>query len=209
MIVLSHRGYWKERAEQNTAAAFARSFRLGFGTETDLRDLDGRLVIAHDPARAGAPPAGVLFEAHAAADATLPLALNVKADGLHKWVREAFDRYGLANAFVFDVAVPDARGYLAAGVPVFTRHSELEPEPAFYAAAAGVWVDGFESDWATEADLARHLAAGKRVCVVSPELHGRPPAAFWDRLAAMRCAADPRLMLCTDLPEAAREVFRG
>jgi len=45
--------------------------------------------------------------------------------------------------------------------------------------------------------------------VVSPELHRRPHAAFWERLAGMRCAADPRLMLCTDLPEDATEVFRA
>jgi glycerophosphoryl diester phosphodiesterase len=207
VIVLSHRGYWKEGAEKNTAGAFARSFHLGFGTETDLRDLDGQLVIAHDPARSGALAAEVLFEIHRAIDPTLPLALNVKADGLQRWVKGALERYGLERAFVFDMSVPDARGYLAAGVPVFTRQSELECEPAFYGAAAGVWVDGFESDWATERDLARHLGAGKRVCVVSPELHKRPHEAFWERLAGMGCAADPRLMLCTDLPEDAREVF--
>ena len=46
MIVLSHRGYWKTPAEKNTAAAFRRSFDLGFGTETDVRDRGGELVIA-------------------------------------------------------------------------------------------------------------------------------------------------------------------
>ncbi len=209
MIVLSHRGYWQTSSQKNNAGAFARSFHLGFGTETDLRDLDGELVIAHDPAQAGALPAEVLFEMHAAINPTLPLALNIKADGLHPWVLAAFDRFGLTGSFVFDMSVPDARGYLAAGIPCFTRQSELELEPSFYDVAEGVWLDGFESEWFTEDVIVRHLAANKRVCVVSPELHRRPHTAFWNQLALMRCASDPRLMLCTDLPEDALRVFHG
>ncbi len=48
MQVISHRGYWKSAAEKNTTTAFARSFALGYGTETDVRDLNGELVISHD-----------------------------------------------------------------------------------------------------------------------------------------------------------------
>ena len=48
MEILSHRGYWKTVTEKNTIIAFKRSFNLGFGTETDIRDLNGNLVISHD-----------------------------------------------------------------------------------------------------------------------------------------------------------------
>jgi len=41
MLVISHRGYWKELAEKNRPIAFERSFALGFGTETDIRDYKG------------------------------------------------------------------------------------------------------------------------------------------------------------------------
>ncbi|HDG1702299.1 TPA: hypothetical protein PFE33_004667, partial [Kluyvera ascorbata] len=34
--------------EKNTQTAFERSFSLGFGTETDIRDFGGELVISHD-----------------------------------------------------------------------------------------------------------------------------------------------------------------
>lgn len=209
MIILSHRGYWKAATEKNAVEAFARSFRHGFGTETDLRDFEGRMVIAHDPALAGALQAEVLLEVHSAIDPALPLALNIKADGLQRWVREAFNQFGLTNSFVFDMSVPDARGYLSEGIPCFTRHSEWEPVPAFYAQAAGVWLDGFDSDWFMETDevIQGHLAAGKQVCIVSPELHKRPHDACWSRLAGMRCAKDSRLMLCTDFPEEARRLF--
>ena len=48
MIILSHRGYWKSEKERNQEVAFHRSFDLGYGTETDIRDIQGKLVISHD-----------------------------------------------------------------------------------------------------------------------------------------------------------------
>ena len=48
MIILSHRGYWKDVNEKNQQVSFERSFSLGFGTETDIRDYKGELVISHD-----------------------------------------------------------------------------------------------------------------------------------------------------------------
>ncbi len=207
MQLLSHRGYWKAAAEKNTPAAFARSFHMGFGTETDLRDLGGRLVVAHDPPAADALPAEVLFGIHRGVGADLPLALNVKSDGLQKLLVPLLDRFAIGNWFVFDMAVPDALGWIEAGAPAFTRHSEIEERPAFYDRAAGVWLDGFASEWWTADTIRRHRDAGKTVCVVSPELHGRDPRPAWDRLAGLR--SDPRVMLCTDRPEDARQVIHA
>ena len=48
MIILSHRGYWKSEEERNQEVAFHHSFDLGYGTETDIRDIQGKLVISHD-----------------------------------------------------------------------------------------------------------------------------------------------------------------
>jgi glycerophosphoryl diester phosphodiesterase len=45
MKIMSHRGYWRGEDEKNTTTAFSRSFDLGFGTETDVRDALGQLVI--------------------------------------------------------------------------------------------------------------------------------------------------------------------
>lgn len=207
MQILSHRGYWKTPAEQNSATALARSFHLGFGTETDLRDRDGRLVISHDPAGAASMPAEMLFEIHRGIDDSLPLALNLKSTGLQKLLRTMLDQFSVRDYFLFDMAVPDTIACIKAGLKVFTRQSEYEREPMFYAASTGVWFDGFETDWAENSTLSRHLDAGKRVCIVSPELHGRDPRAFWDRLSAMPSVRSPELMLCTDLPEAARGHF--
>ena len=49
MKILSHRGYWKEEKEKNTIDAVRKAFDHGFGIESDIRDLDGKLVISHNP----------------------------------------------------------------------------------------------------------------------------------------------------------------
>lgn len=41
MKILSHRGYWKNKQEKNSIAAFDRSFLNSYGLETDLRDVAG------------------------------------------------------------------------------------------------------------------------------------------------------------------------
>ncbi len=209
MLLLSHRGYWKSAEEKNRINAFERSFALGFGTETDLRDYRGALVISHDIADEHSLPLADFFDLYRQMGTNLPLALNIKADGLQAKLESALDRYAIRNYFVFDFSIPDGLLYLNAGQPIFTRQSEYEAQPAFYAQASGVWMDGFHGDWMQEQEIAQHLDAGKRVCLVSPELHQRPHLALWQRLAALPFVSVDALILCTDYPEEARRFFNG
>lgn len=207
MRILSHRGFWLSASEKNSPEAFTRSFDCGFGTETDLRDLDGQLVIAHDPPRAGNLAAAALFAVHAANDAKLPLAINIKSDGLQPLMIELLEKFTPRDVFVFDMSIPDMLGWLRTGIPVFTRHSDVEPEPVLVDRVAGVWLDGFNSDWWDEAVVRRHLDAGRRVCIVSPELHRRNHRSAWERLAASDLPQSGQLMLCTDYPADGMELF--
>ena len=204
MEIISHRGYWGDRSERNQAVAFHRSFDLGFGTETDVRDLGGQLVISHDM------PTGTEMSLDALltimGGRNLPLAINIKADGMAAAVKEKFERAGHTNWFVFDMAVPDMRSYLQQGVATYTRLSEVEPSPAWINQAAGIWLDGFEGEWYSNAEIEALLAQGLKVCVVSPELHGRPHEPLWSRLLDLRNTAG--LTLCTDLPETAQHYFK-
>jgi hypothetical protein len=204
MKILSHRGYWKKTAEKNTKEAFARSFELGFGTETDVRDALGKLLISHDPPRGGEISFEEMLKLHSSVDKRLPLALNVKADGLQVMAAELLRIHGLTEYFFFDMSVPDMIGYHKQGLRFFTRQSELEPEPLLLKESAGAWMDHFYSDWITESAVAPYLEANKQVCLVSPDLHKRDHRAFWESLATWDSRYDDRLMLCTDLPEEAR-----
>lgn len=203
MKILSHRGYWKSPEEKNLDAAFERSFSLGFGTETDIRDLAGTLVVSHDMPKEGVLTACDLFEIHQHTCPSACLALNIKSDGLQVPLSTLLEKYAIEDYFLFDMSIPDALACLRRGLRCFSRQSEYEPEPAFYSQAEGVWIDGFHGEWWDEEVILGHLNAGKRVCLVSPELHGRPHLPFWEKLAGWDCVTSAELMLCTDLPESA------
>jgi glycerophosphoryl diester phosphodiesterase len=207
LTVLSHRGYWKDAAEKNTEVAFRRSFDLGFGTETDVRDHAGELVISHDPPRDGAMPFEAFLDLLDGRD--LPLALNVKADGLAAAIHAAMARRRLGNWFVFDMSVPDTLHQFAAGNPVYVRQSEHEPAPALVERAQGVWLDGFDGDWWTAETVVNWTRLGKAVCVVSPELHRRDPARAWRTLQQAKWPHPERVRLCTDRPEEAVDCLGG
>lgn len=202
-MILSHRGYWLEPKEKNLESAFRRSFDLGFGTETDVRDSGRQLVISHDMPNGGEM---TLLDFLTILDnRALPLAINVKADGLAVPVMEAMETKGVMDWFVFDMSVPDMRAYLRAGAPVFTRMSEVERKPAWLEQATGVWLDAFSGSWYDANQIAALLENGKRVCVVSPELHGRESEPCWEMLVPF--SGHPAVMLCTDYPERARKFF--
>lgn len=207
MKVLAHRGLWREPRETNTATALKNALTNGFGVETDLRDRQGTLVIAHDPADAAAATADDFFSRYRGMGSGLPLALNIKADGLCSMLRPLLERYAVSNYFCFDMSVPETRAYAREGFRFFTRQSEYEADPALYTQAQGVWMDMFETDWIAPADVERHLVESKAVALVSPELHGRPHILWWERLRSSHVVADPNVMLCTDHPEEAQKFF--
>lgn len=215
MELLAHRGMWTTRDQRNTPAALADAFAHGWGVETDIRDLAGRIAISHD---------GPLADHSYFLEDLLGdwrrhgtpgrLALNVKADGLQDAVHAALASQltpaEVARCFVFDASVPDERMWLRAGVvPTFVRHSELEPMPTaspHYALAVGVWLDAFEGEWWDAAVVRAHLDQGLLVAVVSPELHGRDHRACWQMLVDDGLWQTPGVLLCTDLPAAAQEL---
>lgn len=207
MIILSHRGYWKDLSEKNQPTAFNRSFSLGFGTETDIRDRNGDLVISHDMPGADAITLADMLDILGGRD--LPLALNIKADGLGRKLQSQLRARGLTQWFTFDMSVPETVVQIGLGMPVFSRASEYERRPVLYDQAIGIWLDGFLSDWFSPDDVAAFLQDGKRVAIVSPELHRRSHLGLWQRLREAGLTDNPELMLCTDLPEDAQAYFGG
>ena len=208
MIVLGHRGYWNNPLEKNTEAAFRRAFSQGFGIETDVRDLAGTLVISHDPPQGAEMTFERLLQIHSEYDAKLWLAINIKADGLQKPLQKILCAYRISNYFVFDMSVPDLLGYIQAGLCTFTRESEYEKELAGYNQVQGVWLDEFHGHWIAEDIVFRHVTEQKKVCIVSPELHGRSYMNEWTEYKRIKIKNGlDSIMLCTDYPEEARQFF--
>ncbi|MEI6335430.1 MAG: hypothetical protein WCS87_12785 [Methylococcaceae bacterium] len=203
MKIISHRGYWHNVPEKNTETAFRRSFALNFGTETDVRDCLCELVISHDMPRGGEMPLTTLISLMGKDEQLL--AINIKADGLAKLLCKTMANYNRANWFVFDMSIPDTREHLAVSNPVFARMSEVEQEPVWLDRIEGIWLDSFEDEWFDQTLIKSLFNKGKRVCVVSSELHGRDHSLLWSKLLPL--AREDRLILCTDIPEQAREFF--
>ena len=205
MFIISHRGYWRSIEEKNSEIAFSRSFKLDFGTETDIRDCLGKLVISHDM-----PTGGEMdFEKFLSLveNNQKLLAINVKADGLAVQLKHAMRNYNPEFWFAFDMSIPDMRAHIAVGNPVFARMSEVEKEIAWFDSVEGVWLDSFDIEW-FDLDIIRDLIEhGKKVCIVSSELHGRDYSKLWRSLLPL--AGYDSLILCTDLPEDARTFFAG
>jgi glycerophosphoryl diester phosphodiesterase len=207
MIIISHRGYWKSADEKNRPIAFRRSFDLGFGTETDVRDRNGALVISHEMADTDAMTLDDLLDL--LDSRKLPLAINIKADGLARSLQQQMAARGLSGWFTFDMTVPELVVQLRLGLPAYTRASEYEQPPPCYDRAIGVWLDSFAGQWYSPSIIEQFLRDGKRVSIVSPELHGREHLSLWSSLKQSRLVAHPDLMLCTDLPEDAVTFLEG
>lgn len=207
MIIISHRGYWKSSGEKNSKKAFERSFSLGVGVELDIRDYQGQIVVSHDIADNHCVKLETVFQLYQDIKSDVSIALDIKADGLQQKLKELLETFRITNYFVFDMSLPDALIYLEYGLNTFTRLSEYEKEPLFFKKATGVWMDSFKDDWIKIDDIKFHLDNGKKVCLVSPELHRRDHVPFWKRLRHLDEQASRNTILCTDCPKEARRFF--
>lgn len=202
--IIAHRGYWKTELEKNTMTALKRAIDCGYGFETDLRDCRGELVISHNPPTGNEITVKSIFEMYSQKQSDVPLALNIKADGLQEMLAELVAKYNINNYFVFDMSVCDTLPYISQHFKIASRRSEYEKDMPFYMNSATVWVDFFMNDSLVRSEVERILKDGKIACVVSPELHGRDYFDVWNQLKYIN---NTNLYLCTDYPEKADKFF--
>lgn len=209
MKIIAHRGFWLQECEKNTPVAFLRAIEHGFGIETDFRDFNGQLVVAHDLPINGVMTAVEFNDLLLKNPFSSQLAINIKSDGLHALITSFIGRTGLKNYFVFDMALPDMRGYLKNNTHTFTRLSEYEPHPHLLNDCKGVWLDAFESEWYDAGIINSLLNQNKQVAIVSSELHGRCHMALWDFVKKNNFHRNDLIAICTDFPLQAKEYFDG
>lgn len=207
MQIIAHRGFWTHPSQKNTLEAFERALSHGFGIETDFRDCNGQLVIAHDLPVGGEMLASDFFVLCRRHSHSGIHAFNVKADGLQTQFLNLLDLWGREGYFLFDMSVPDTLGYLKLGQPVYIRMSEYEDNKNLEKMGKGIWLDAFFSEWYKMDLIANLLGNGKDVALVSPELHGRPYLDFWESLKKSKIYKNSGLSICTDYPLMAKEYF--
>lgn len=207
MKIVSHRGYWEEVAEQNKVVAFERAICGGFGIELDLRDHNGQVVVAHDP------PVGaqLLFSEFLKINniCDVVLALNIKSDGLSDSIFQMLKAAGVVRYFAFDMSMPESRRYLSAGLKTFFSISEFIKGLPSSLKYDGVWLDSFNSEWFSVQLIRDWLDSGIQICIVSPELHGRPHLPLWATILDSGLHLNENLLICTDFPKVAEQFFKG
>lgn len=207
--ILAHRGYWSKKGlRDNTKEAFLLSLENGFGFESDIRDYCEKLVISHNIANAFSIDLEEIFKLLNDYNDRFTFAINIKSDGLKYLLNSYIKKYNINNYFVFDMSIPQMFEFNEMNMNYFSRQSDIESIPYLYENAKGIWVDCFKStEWITKDLINNHLEKEKKICLVSPELHGNSDYRnFWEKIKKFNLNSD-QLMLCTDYPDEARKFF--
>ncbi len=208
--IISHRGLWANPKEKNTLSAFEESLKNNFGIETDIRDYNGEIVISHDiPIHSNEL---IYFNdfinLYKSFSNQNTLAINIKSDGLSNALREMLKLENITNYFVFDMSIPETISYKKNKLIFYTRQSEFEKGPVFYDECYGVWLDQFTEDWVDQTILEYHHNNNKKICIVSPELHGRDYLSAWEKYKNInKKNTHLNFIICTDHPLEARSFF--
>lgn len=207
--ILAHRGLWSCKNQQNSIDALIDAINAGFGVETDIRDLDGDVVISHDPPTSNSyVDLETFLNVVKSSNPSVRCALNIKSDGLAKYWDEVIKSLNLDQVFFFDMSIPDHAVFINSGLPTYSRVSDVEAEVIFRQSACGVWVDDFSGCFDQVSKAKELLLDGFRVALVSPELHGREYMGTWKRLKREGLHVNSNFEICTDFPELAFEFFK-
>jgi hypothetical protein len=192
MRLISHR--------RNTLADL-RATPTTYGVEVDIRSHGDQLIIHHD-----ALVAGESFDDWIAAYRHGTLILNVKEEGLEARLIALMEEHGIADFFFLDQSFPFLVKWSTAGERrCAVRVSEFESIDTALTLAGKVdwvWVDCF-THFALRGTQARRLQeAGFKLCLVSPELQGRPAEPGIAQLAALLADRGIRAdAVCTKRPD--------
>jgi hypothetical protein len=143
-----------------------------YGVEVDIRSEGNKLIMHHDPFVAGES-----FDEWIDAYQHGTLILNVKEEGLEARLIAVMASKGIEDYFFLDQSFPFLVKWSKAGVHrCAVRVSEFESiETALTLAGKvdWVWVDCFTQLPLSGDSALRLRSAGFKLCLVSPELHGR------------------------------------
>jgi hypothetical protein len=149
---------------------------LEYGVEMDLHAYGDRLVVHHD-----AFADAIDFEDWLKEFKHALVILNVKEEGVEQRVRQLMLEHNHHNFFMLDLSFPALIKMLRAGESrVAVRVSHYEPVEGALNLPGNVdwvWLDLFNDDFPLSKDQYHALRnAGRKICLVSPELHGRDKA---------------------------------
>ena len=208
--ILAHRGIWDNPLEKNSKNALFKALNDGFGLETDIRyDKQKGLVISHDVLQV--KKKSLRFEylllEYKRVQSNAYIAINIKSDGLQKYLKEILFKYKIKDYFLFDMSIPDLISGTKHKLNQYARYSNLEDPYKFTDFTNGVWIDNFSSEMISKSELINLTKQFHNLAFVSPELHGNKYKEYWEFVKNFNNSFELNMMLCTDLPKKANKFF--
>jgi len=143
-----------------------------YGIELDLRDHGKRLVLQHDPFTDGED-----FEAFLEHYRHALIILNIKSERIEHEVLKLIEKFNIQNYFFLDSSFPMIVQMSKTNPNFAVRFSEYEKLDTILAMkerVKWVWVDCFSQLPIDAASYKLLKDSGFQLCLVSPELQGRP-----------------------------------
>lgn len=155
------------------------SLEKSWGVEIDLRssvNLKGSIHLSHDPWSLGDDFETWLNE-FKRQEIQGPIWLNTKEDGLEDRIEELMVKYQISDFIFLDTVLPTLvkKTQFQNKTNFAIRYSLYEPKEMvnyFRGKADWLWVDCFQG-LPVELETVRELKKSFRICMVSPELHGK------------------------------------
>lgn len=192
-LIYAHRGMWHLKEEQNSKKSIEDCSPHGFGLETDFRSFNGNLIISHDPQKESDP----LVVSELSFN-NLPVAMNIKEDGLLDDYADFLRINKNEHSFLFDGSIPEMIKIKERGLPHALRLSEFERDLPWE--SNFVWVDAFISEWWIGDPLIINLMESKFLVFVSPEIHQREYINAWQYFKQIVHIGKANFGICTDFP---------
>jgi hypothetical protein len=141
--------------------------------EFDLRDSNCEIIVTHDPFTTG--PRFADFAQHLGQRFCI---VNIKSEGIEWKVLDILNQNGIEDFFFLDCSIPMIHKLVQSGEHrIAVRYSEYEPLESVLRwrhKVRWVWVDSFRQFQLSSKDAQSIDQANMQLCLVSPELQGRP-----------------------------------
>ena len=151
---------------------FLKTVPKEFGVEVDIRSFNNKVIISHEPLLNG-----VEFEEWISFFEHDFLILNIKEEGLEKYLLDILKKHKIENFFFLDQSFPFLVKTIKSGeTRCAIRISEFESIYSAYNLAGmieWVWIDYFNTFPLNQSDFICLKKLGYKICIVSPEIQGK------------------------------------
>lgn len=148
-----------------------------FGVEFDVRDYGNSLILSHDPHHTTIDSDA--FEDYVCRLGDRPIIVNIKSERIEIQIVRILEQYDVQNYVFLDSSLPMI--YLLNKKyncnKIAARYSELEPVEYCYLLQdliTWIWIDCLTRLPLTMSVFNNLKKLDKKLCLVSPDLHGRP-----------------------------------